>query len=95
MIQASKIRAKQNDITKLRQSLKAVETEYKTLNAAWYSSGRTTGAERMAWLEKETVRLLRRIKDKKQELKILKGEAERERVPAWKGHREEIGLECF
>jgi peptidoglycan hydrolase CwlO-like protein len=95
MIKSSKIRTKQEELNALKKKVKPIETELWTLCSAWDSTEIKPGTERITYLENELNRLLNQIKDKKQELKILKGDAERENVPAWKEHREEIGLECF
>ena len=95
MIKSSKIRTKQEEINALKKKVKPIENELWTLCSAWDSTEIKPGTERITYLENELNRLLNQIKDKKQELQILKGEAERENVPAWKEHREEIGLECF
>lgn len=95
MIPSSKIRAKQTEMSTLKKKVKPIETELWTLCNAWDSSTIKPGTERITYLENELNRLLNKIRDKKQELHVLKGEIEQERVPAWKEHRNEIGLECF
>lgn len=95
MIKSSKIRTKQEEINALKTKVKPIETELWALCNAWDSTEIKPGTERITYLENELNRLLNQIKDKKQELKILKGEAEPKRVPAWKADREGIGLECF
>lgn len=95
MTPSSKIRAKQTELNALKKKVKPIENELWTLCSAWDSTEIKPGTERITYLENELNRLLNQIKDKKQELKILKGDAERENVLAWKEHREEIGLECF
>ena len=95
MIRTTDITKKQTELTDLKKKVKTIETELWALCNAWDSTEIKPGTERITYLENELNRLLNQIKDKKQELKILKGDAERENVPAWKEHREEIGLECF
>lgn len=95
MIKASQIRTKQEELNTLKKKVKPIENELWTLCQAWDSTEIKTGTERITYLENKLNRLLNRIKAEKHELKILKGEAEPDRVPAWKGHRVEIGLECL
>ena len=95
MIPSYKIRAKQTELNTLKKNVKPLENKLWALCNAWESTEIKTGTERITYLENELNRLLNKIKDKKQELKILKGEIEQERVPAWKEPRDEIGLECF
>lgn len=95
MIPSYKIRAKQTELNNLKKKVKPLENELWALCNAWDSTEIKTGTARIIYLENELNRLLNKIKDKKQELRILKSEIEPERVPAWKDSRKEVGLECF
>jgi len=90
MIKSSKIRTKQEELNTLKNKVKPLENELWVLCSAWDSTEIKTGTERITYLENELNRLLNKIKDKKQELNILKGEAERARAPAWKADRVEV-----
>jgi len=95
MNNSSKIRAKQNEINALKKQLIPIKKELNAFYEAWDSSDRKSGTSRIVYVETEYNRLLNQIHAKKQELRILKGDAQPGRVPAWKGHRDEVGLECF
>ncbi len=95
MIRTTDITKKQTELTDLKKKVKPIETELWALCSAWDSTEIKSGTERITYLENELNRLLNKIRDKKQELKILKCEAEPKRVPAWKVHREYICLESF
>ncbi len=90
-----KILKKQADIKALKKQLTPIKKELNAFYEAWDSSDRKSGTSRIVYVETEYNRLLNQIHAKKQELRILKGDAQPGHVPAWKGHREEVGLECF
>jgi len=83
------------DIKDLLAQLKVIGNEINALTIEWDSSDRKTGDTRITGAYIQFNELLNQIHAKKQELRILKGDAQPGRVPVWKGHQEEIGLECF